>query len=67
MQTQNGTQRGKRINFVPKSPLIARSILKKREGKHERTINLKEPSLLITMLCFKIKLACIVCKIANTL
>jgi hypothetical protein len=66
MQTQNGTQMGKGIHFVPKSLSIAKNILYKKEGKHEIIVNLKELSSPTTMLCFKIKVACIICKIANT-
>jgi hypothetical protein len=41
-KTQNGSQRGKGINYVPKPPLGVRSIAQ-REGKPKITISLEEP------------------------
>jgi hypothetical protein len=43
---QNLSQRGKGISYVPKPPLVGRSIAQ-RKGKPKRTISLKEPSLVI--------------------
>jgi hypothetical protein len=65
-KTQNGSQRGKGINYVPKPPLVARSIVQ-REGKPKKTIVLEEPSLII-MIDLKIKMTCVLYKlIINTL
>jgi hypothetical protein len=59
--------KGQRNTFCSKVPINRKKhIMKKREGKHEIIVNLKELSWPTTMLCFKIKVACIICKIANT-
>jgi hypothetical protein len=65
-KTQNGSQRGKGINYVPKPPLVARSIAQ-RERKPKITISLEEPSLVI-MTHLKIEMTCVLYKlIINTL
>jgi len=46
---------GKRTNYVIEPPLVAKNILKKREGKLESIVSL-EPSL-VTTTCLKIALS----------
>jgi hypothetical protein len=65
-KTQNGSQRGKGINYVPKPPLVTRSITQ-RTRKVKRTISLEELSPLI-MTHLKIEMTCVLYKlIINTL
>jgi hypothetical protein len=59
-KTQNGSQRGKGINYVPKPPLVARSTTQ-REGKPKKTIIFKEPSAII-MTHLKIEMTCVLYK-----
>jgi hypothetical protein len=52
---QSESQKGKRTNHVPKPPLVAQSIFKrKKDGQFERTISLEEASPTTTM-CLKIE------------
>ncbi len=39
-KTENGSQKGTKTNQVPKPPIIARSILERKDGKLEIIINL---------------------------
>jgi hypothetical protein len=55
IKTQSGSLRGNGTNHVPQSPLITRSILrKKKDEKPKRVISLEEPSLAM-IACFKIE------------
>ncbi len=54
-------------NYVPKPSLLTRSISQKEnEWKCESIGNLEKPSP-TTKICFKIEVACILCKATNTL
>jgi hypothetical protein len=64
-KTQRGLERGKRTNYIPKPPQVARTILKKeKEGKPQSIVSLEEPSFSM-MTRFRIKAPCVLCKAIN--